>query len=206
MSDSLSVRDHWNTVYATKNWRSVSWYLPHLDASLALIARLELPQRARVIDVGGGASTFVDDLLERYRMTVLDLSSTALDLAHRRLGSRAEAVEWRVGNILEAALPATAYDLWHDRAVLHFLTDASDALRYAEAAAHALRPGGHLVVAGFAPDGPARCSGLPVARRSLAQLVDLFDGHFDLRTSEALRHQTPDGSQQAFLLGHWQRR
>ena len=121
-----------------------------------------------MIDVGGGASTLVDDLLARgvMRVTVLDLSAQALAVARERLGARADAVAWLAADLLEAPLPEAGFDLWHDRAVLHFLVDADAAARYARQAAHAIAPGGHAVIGGFAPDGPERCSGLTVARRS----------------------------------------
>lgn len=156
---------HWQNIYRTKRADSVSWYRRHLDVSLELLTEAGISAASRVIDVGGGASTLIDDLLDRglCDVSVLDVSEQALAVAQRRLGERAKLVKWYAGDVLEIALPSGAFDFWHDRAVLHFLTDASDARRYAQSAANAVVIGGHAVIAGFAPDGPERCSGLSVS-------------------------------------------
>lgn len=191
---------HWRQVYRTKSTDAVSWYRPHLDVSLELLDLAGLSAGSRLIDVGGGASTLVDDLLARglRDITVLDVSGQALALARQRLGDRQAGVTWIAADVLTVALPGQAYDLWHDRAVLHFLTDPADATRYAAQAARAVRAGGHAVVAGFAPDGPERCSGLPVARRSAEDIAAILAPSFRLLAQRAETHVTPGGSEQKF--------
>lgn len=191
---------HWQKVYAEKSADAVSWYRPHLDTSLRLLERAGLDARSRLIDVGGGASTLVDDLLARglTAITVLDIAESALDAARQRLGERAAAVTWLAGDVTRVDLPASAYDLWHDRAVLHFLVDPADAAAYVAQVRHALVPGGHAVIGCFASDGPERCSGLPVARRDAADIAALFGSGFELLRGERELHATPWGTPQSF--------
>ncbi len=191
---------HWEGVYLTKASDSVSWFRPHLDRSLALLGQAGLSPASRVIDVGGGAATLVDDLLAMglREVTVLDLSSRALAVARERLGARGVSVHWRVGDILTAALPEAGYDLWHDRAVLHFLTEPEAAAGYAAQAARAVRPGGFAVIGGFAPDGPERCSGLVVARRSADDIAALMGPAFRCVAMRREQHTTPGGLPQSF--------
>ncbi len=193
-------RTHWQRVYETKSAQAVSWYRPHLEVSLELLAAAGLSAGSRVIDIGGGASTLVDDLLERgvREITVLDISEQALAIARQRLGARARLVHWLCGDVLEVALPPGGFDLWHDRAVLHFLTDPSDARRYAQRVEASLAPGAHAVIAGFAPDGPERCSGLPVVRRGAQDIAALFAPALALVQSRTERHRTPAGTEQSF--------
>lgn len=192
---------HWQNVYETKRADSVSWYQPHLRLSLQLLVEAGLTASSRLIDVGGGASTLVDDLLKGglCHVSVLDVSDEALTLARRRLGEREKLVRWYVGDVLELALPPEGFDFWHDRAVLHFLSDPVDADRYVQIAAKTLTAGGHAVIAGFAPDGPERCSGLPVARRSAADIAALFAPTFTLVQERIERHCTPSGREQSFV-------
>jgi ubiquinone/menaquinone biosynthesis C-methylase UbiE len=191
---------HWQDVYRTKAADRVSWYRPHLDVSLELLELAGLRADIRLIDVGGGASTLVDDLLARglRRITVLDVSAEALAIARRRLGGPASMVTWIACDVLRAELPDAAYDLWHDRAVLHFLTDPADASAYAARAARAVKPGGYAVIGGFAPDGPERCSGLPVARRSAGDIAAMLGPSFTLAAERAEMHPTPAGAAQSF--------
>lgn len=197
----MENQDHWEHVYRTKPSHGVSWYRPHLELSLELLRGAGLGPQSRVIDVGGGASTLVDDLLAAHvaQVTVLDLAASALEVARHRLGARATAVDWRVGDVTTAPLPPAHYSHWHDRAVLHFLTDPEAARRYAAQAAHALAPGGHAIIGGFAPDGPERCSGLVVARRSAQDVAALLGPAFTLVEERRERHHTPAGSEQAFV-------
>lgn len=201
-------RMHWQNVYRTKRADSVSWFRPHLEVSLELLTGSGLSAHSRVIDIGAGASTFVDDLLDRglREVSVLDVSQEALAVARQRLGERANAVKWYVGDVLEVALPAGGFDFWHDRAVLHFLTAPADATRYVQAAASAVAIGGYAVIAGFAPDGPQRCSGLPVVRRSTEDVAALFAPAFALVQTRAERHRTPAGSDQSFAYAFLRRR
>lgn len=197
----MESQDHWEHVYRTKPSHGVSWYRPHLELSLELLRGAGLGAHSRVIDVGGGASTLADDLLAWpvAQVTVLDLAATALDVARHRLGARAAQVDWRVGDITTAALPPAHYTHWHDRAVLHFLTEPDAARGYAAQAAYTVAPGGHAIIGGFAPDGPERCSGLVVARRSAQDIADLLGPAFTLLEARHERHHTPGGSEQAFV-------
>lgn len=199
--DAAGPRAHWEAVYTHKPAESVSWFRPHLETSLELLGRAGLGPGSRVIDVGGGASTLVDDLLARgvAEVTVLDLSAQALDVARRRLGDRARSVRWVASDLLVADLPLAGYDLWHDRAVLHFLVDSADAARYAAVAARAIRPSGSAVIGGFAPDGPEKCSGLPVARRSAEDIAALLGPAFQLVEQHVEQHVTPAGNRQSFV-------
>jgi len=203
MTTSDERRSHWQNVYRTRRADSVSWYRPHLEVSLELLAQAGLSVGSRLIDVGGGASTLVDDLLDRglRNVSVLDVSEEALACARHRLGERAEAVTWYTGDVLEIALPPGGFDFWHDRAALHFLTTPADATRYAQAAAHAVAAGGYAVIGGFAPDGPQRCSGLPVARRSPQDIAALLSPAFVPVQTRAERHRTPGGADQSFAYG-----
>jgi SAM-dependent methyltransferase len=194
----MNDQNHWNQAYLTQEPTEVSWYQSHPETSLKLIARF-CDQSARIVDVGGGASNLVDALLDRGhpRPIVLDISAAALEHAKRRLGPRSDLVEWIVGDVTEmAALPAV--DLWHDRAVLHFFTEPSAQQAYARLAARTVRPGGHAIIATFAPDGPARCSGLPVQRHDGRSVALLLGSEFELLEEERLVHRTPTGAEQRF--------
>lgn len=197
---------HWNRVYDTKAPEAVSWFQRSPERSLEHIRKLAAPS-ASVIDVGGGASRLVDALLEAgfERPIVLDVSASALTHAQRRLGSRANLVEWVVADVTRApTLPAV--DLWHDRAVLHFLTDPADQGAYSDLAARTVRAGGHLVIATFAVDGPERCSGLPVQRHDGVSLRRLLGGDFELAEEEREAHVTPGGTEQRFFWSVFRRR
>lgn len=192
---------HWNRAYASRPMQRLGWYRPLLERSLAWIGSLALPKDAPIIDVGGGASTLVDELLEAgYQdVTVLDIAETALALAKERLGARAAQAQWRVGDVTTVDLPAAGYALWHDRAVFHFLIDADDRARYRAALVRSLCPGGHVVIGTFAPDAPPRCSGLPVERYDRDRLVDELGHDFVLEESVKEMHVTPGGVEQNYL-------
>ncbi len=199
---------HWQNVYKTKPAHAVSWYRPHLDVSLELLSAAGMSVDSRIIDIGGGASTLVDDLLALglRQVSVLDISKKALEVTRERLGDRSHGIAWYVGDVLEVELPPRSFDLWHDRAVLHFLTDPDDAVRYASVAAAAVATGGHAVIGGFAPDGPERCSGLPVTRRSAEDIAALLAPQFDLLARRSERHRTPSGAEQSFVYALLKRR
>ena len=194
-------KSHWETVYRTKRPTDVSWYQREPTVSLELIRRGAPDTSARIIDVGGGASTLVDSLLRAgySNVFVLDLSATALAETRTRLGDRASRVQWLEGDVLSGTLPEAAFDLWHDRALFHFLTNAGDRAAYVAQVRRAVRPGGYVLVATFAEDGPLRCSGLPVVRYSAETLCDEFDGGFELIDSVREQHVTPGGSTQSFI-------
>jgi len=194
-------REHWDHVYETKRPDAVSWYRKHLDTSLRLIERSALGLDAAIIDVGGGESTLVDDLLDRgYRnVTVLDISDTALRVTRERLGDRASLVQWLEADVARTELPVHAYDVWHDRAVFHFLTEAADRVAYVRNVARAVKPGGLVIVATFGPEGPLQCSGLPVVRYDADRLHDEFGARFELEEHLTEIHETPLGNRQQFV-------
>jgi len=197
----MDVKSHWEKVYATKAPESVSWYRAHLETSLALIERVLPAHSASIIDIGGGESTMVDDLLLRgYKnLTVLDVSQTAIEVTRKRLGSAADQVRWLVGDIVEIELKPHAYDLWHDRAVFHFLTTPEQRRAYVRQVTRAVKPGGHVAVSTFGPEGPMKCSGLEVMRYDAESLHSEFGGQFRLVESSKELHQTPFGTTQQFL-------
>ncbi len=189
---------HWDNAYA-KGATTRSWYQPEATESLEFIASTSVPTSASIVDVGGGASTLVDGLLERGHtdLTVIDLSTEGLDIAKARLGDRAHAVTWEAADVLRWQ-PDRTFDLWHDRAVLHFLVADEDRAAYAAKAASLIAPGGWITIGGFAPDGPTSCSGLPVRGASSQQLADLFAPAFTAVTTAPVTHTTPSGNDQSF--------
>jgi ubiquinone/menaquinone biosynthesis C-methylase UbiE len=197
----MEMKSHWEHVYGSKPSDSVSWYQPHALRSLELIRRVALDLGASILDVGGGASTLVDDLLDAgmRRMSVLDISAAALQVARRRLGPRAAAVQWIEGDITSVELAPASVDVWHDRAVFHFLTEPEDRAAYVRQVRRAVRPGGHVIVAAFSPDGPPKCSGLPVVRYAPDALHAQFGDAFELVRHEVEDHRTPAGAVQHFV-------
>ena len=196
-----NAKTHWDKVYRTKPPDTVSWYRAHLEHSLELIGRVAPDLSAAIIDVGGGESTLVDDLLAKgYRnITVLDISPTAIEVARKRLGELARQVTWLAADVTQAELPPRRYDVWHDRAVFHFLTAADQRAAYVRRVAESMKPGGHVIVATFGPEGPEKCSGLDVVRYDADSLHDEFGAHFRLMESATELHQTPFGTTQQFL-------
>jgi 2-polyprenyl-3-methyl-5-hydroxy-6-metoxy-1,4-benzoquinol methylase len=197
----MQSKEHWEKVYSTKAATQVSWFQEHAAMSLQLIARQNVPLSAAIIDVGGGASTLVDDLLDGgYRhLTVLDLSGAAIATAKSRLGERASLVQWREANVLEESLPSHSFDVWHDRAVFHFLTTEKERQAYVAQVLRAVKPGGLVIVATFAEDGPTQCSGLPVMRYAANDLHAQFGAPFELLGHEKELHMTPGGNEQKFV-------
>ncbi len=199
-------RAHWEGIYEAREPTTLSWHQATPDASLALIEATGLGPDAAVLDVGGGASRLVDALLARGHrdVTVLDLAEAALARARARLGPRALEVTWLRADVTEVALERT-FDLWHDRAVFHFLTDPEERARYRARLCAAIPAGGHVIVATFALDGPARCSGLPVERYSPEGLTDALGPGLLLRESRAELHLTPAGVEQRFVYCRFER-
>lgn len=194
----VDSRTHWNQVYSTKSPNEVSWYQPSPVRSLEFIRRLANPS-ARIVDVGGGASLLVDALLDLGypRPAVLDISASALDHAKRRLGPRAAWVDWIEGDVTKEP-PLPPVDVWHDRAVLHFLTDPAARQAYARLAARTVKTGGHALIATFALDGPERCSGLPVCRHDGRSVSALLGSDFELLEEQREIHRTPADVEQRF--------
>jgi SAM-dependent methyltransferase len=197
----MDAQEHWENVYQNKDSRSVSWYADHVESSLARIRSLGLQPDARILDLGGGASTLVDDLLKLgySGISVLDISPTALSIAKTRLGERASEVNWIAANALEHDFGSAAYDLWHDRAVFHFLTAPSDRQLYRDKASKAMKPGGFLFLNVFADDGPEKCSGLVISRHTERDLEEFFGEAFDPVMHDRFVHKTPAGSDQRFV-------
>lgn len=198
----MDPRSHWDAVYLATPPSEVSWFQPTATRSLALIRRVASNLDTPIIDVGGGASTLVDDLLKASYddVTVLDLSGVALATAQARLGpSAGRRVQWIEADVRTAPLPRAKYGVWHDRAVFHFLTEAADREAYVAQVRRAVRPGGYVLVSTFALNGPQRCSGLEVSRYSPAGLHAEFGAGFRLVAAEEEEHHTPSGVLQAFI-------
>jgi SAM-dependent methyltransferase len=197
----MDTQEYWERVYESRGPEKVSWFRPHLDTSLRLIERAAASLSASIIDVGGGASTLVDDLLARgYRnVTVLDISHTALDATRKRLGPLSGNVHWLVDDITRADLTDQAFEVWHDRAAFHFLTSREERQEYVRRVAAAVKPGGRVIVGTFGPAGPDRCSGLDVARYDIPSLHREFGARFRLVASSEELHGTPSGTTQQFL-------
>jgi SAM-dependent methyltransferase len=200
----MDTQTHWDKIYTEKAPDQVSWYRPHLEASLALIEQTGAGPSASIIDVGAGESTLVDDLLARgySNLTVLDISQAAIAASRKRLGDAAERVRWLVADITQAELEPSAYDVWHDRAVFHFLTAAADRIAYVRQLVRSVRRGGHVIVSAFGPEGPTRCSGLEVVRYDAESLHAEFGANFRLISSSRHLHETPFGTTQQFLYCH----
>jgi 2-polyprenyl-3-methyl-5-hydroxy-6-metoxy-1,4-benzoquinol methylase len=196
-----NAQEHWEHVYSTTAPDRVSWYSPHLNASLALIERTTVSRSASIIDVGGGESTLVDDLLVRgyENLTVLDISKTAIDACMERLGDQARQVRWLTADITQVQLQSSQFDVWHDRAVFHFLTADQDRVAYVRQVVQSIKVGGHVIVGTFGPDGPTRCSGLDVVRYDADSLHHEFGRRFRLLESTNQLHHTPFGTVQQFL-------
>jgi SAM-dependent methyltransferase len=197
----MQTADHWESVYRNKSFDSVSWYAPHLGDSIRLIEKLCPDKTAAIVDIGGGESTLVDDLLQRHYLdvSVLDISATAIDFTKHRLGSKAQQVGWHVGDITQYDFGSKQFDLWHDRAVFHFLTDTSARQNYVELVRRSVKLGGYVLMATFGPNGPLQCSGLDVVRYTDEQLHHEFGAGFELLGSELDQHNTPMGTSQQFL-------
>lgn len=197
----MQRKAHWEEVYQSKAPDAVSWYQPHARLSLAFIREVAASHEAAILDVGGGASRLVDDLLAAGfgNLSVLDLSGAALARSRERLGPSASGVEWLEADVLEVQLPRAGVDVWHDRAVFHFLTSADDQRRYVEQVRHTVKPGGYVVIATFAEDGPTHCSGLEVRRYSPESLQATFGSCLELLRSSRETHVTPAGKEQAFV-------
>jgi len=197
----MNVEAHWETVFRTKAPDAVSWYRPHLEVSLDLITRRAPERSASIVDVGAGESTLVDDLLSAgyEEITILDVSKTAIEATRTRLGPAAERVRWIVGDVNQVSLPQQAFDVWHDRAVFHFLVDPGQRQAYVRSVLSAVRPGGHVIVSTFGPGGPTKCSGLDVMRYDAEALHREFGKRFRIEESSKELHHTPWGTAQQFV-------
>lgn len=203
----MQPKEHWENVYTTKSTNAVSWFQEHAALSLQFIKSSTPHTGAAIIDVGGGASTLVDDLISAHYsdISVLDISAAALEVAQKRLEQKSSSVRWIVGDITSVALPENHYDLWHDRAVFHFLIDEKDRQHYVAQLTKALKPGGQLIIATFAERGPQHCSNLPVVRYSPEGLQKEFGDAFKLQEHTFETHVTPFETQQEFVYCRFSR-
>lgn len=201
----MQKKEHWETVYSMKASDSVSWFQAHAETSLNFIKKLNLEKNAPIIDVGGGASTLVDDLLKNSysRVSVLDLSGAALETAKNRIGSDSLSVEWFEADVTELQFPKHLFEVWHDRAVFHFLTKPEERSAYIKNLMHSVKPHGHVIISTFAEDGPTQCSGLPVMRYSAEALHAEFGENFLLKEQLREIHNTPFGTTQKFVFCHF---
>jgi 2-polyprenyl-3-methyl-5-hydroxy-6-metoxy-1,4-benzoquinol methylase len=196
---------HWENVYSTKQTTEVSWFEAEPTTALSLLEHM-LPQGGKIIDVGGGASFLVDRLVAKgnWDVTVLDISSTAIEHSKRRLGDAESKVSWICADITETK-QLKSYDVWHDRTVFHFLTNPIDRQAYLDRLNESLSRGGYFIVATFAPDGPEKCSGLPVCRYSPEELEATLGCAFRIVTSSHHNHLTPSAKTQRFTLAVFQK-
>ncbi len=201
-ADNADTRQHWETVYASQPVEKLDWYVPHLTESLQLIESAAPDKAATIIDVGAGAATLAEDLLLRgYRsISILDISARALDQTRRRLEDTASSFEWIAGDILESVFPEQTFDIWHDRALFHFLTTEAQRDAYVRRAVNALKPGGHIVIGVFGTDGPLKCSGLEVMNYSTESLLAAFGPTVELHRVQKNLHVTPSGIHQPYLF------
>jgi 2-polyprenyl-3-methyl-5-hydroxy-6-metoxy-1,4-benzoquinol methylase len=197
----MSLKTHWEHIHQTKTPTQVSWYQEHSLQSLEFIANTGIDKAGQIIDIGGGISTLVDDLLHSgyQHITVLDISASALNTAQQRMGASAKKITWVEADVTQAGLPYQFYDVWHDRAVFHFLIEPDDRSSYVNVVKAAVKPGGHVIVATFASDGPENCSGLQVARYRPESLHHEFGEGFELVDSANETHHTPFGTEQKFI-------
>ena len=200
-------KDHWEEIYGEKASTEVSWYQEVPEASLSFLSDTGASKGDAIIDIGGGASTFVDHLLDAGFMdiTVLDLADQGLEQSRKRLGNRAQTVNWIVADVTQFD-PQRKFHVWHDRAVLHFLTEPADRARYVETLKRVLDAGGHVIISTFGPDGPLKCSGLEIRRYTVERLQELLGPEFELQEHSLEDHHTPMLSTQQFLYSRWVRR
>jgi SAM-dependent methyltransferase len=198
----MDARSHWEQVHATKDPRQVSWFRPHIERSLELIELAAPDQQASILDVGAGQSTLVDDLLGLgyEHITVLEISPTALNGLKERVGKPGGVIRWICGDVTKTELPEASFDVWHDRAVFHFLTEARKRRAYVERVKKALKPGGSVIVSTFGPSGPERCSGLATMRYDASSLGSELGDRFRLVESSLELHVTPSAAEQQFLF------
>ncbi len=201
----MDKKAHWEQVYGSKAQDAVSWYAPHLETSLKLIHQAEVNKNAAIIDIGGGESTLVDDLItEGYQnISVLDISQKAIDVSKERIGNPANKVDWHCSDITQATLPQNYFDVWHDRAVFHFLIEEAQRVKYVEQVKRSVKHGGCVIVSTFGPEGPEQCSGLDVVRYDTDNLHEQFGKSFKLIDSFKEIHKTPMGTTQQFLYSFY---
>jgi 2-polyprenyl-3-methyl-5-hydroxy-6-metoxy-1,4-benzoquinol methylase len=197
----MDKKAHWEQVYGSKAPDAVSWYAPHLETSLKLIHQAKVNKNAAIIDIGGGESTLVDDLItEGYQnISVLDISQKAIDVSKERIGNPANKVDWHCSDITQATLPQNYFDVWHDRAVFHFLTEEAQRVKYVEQVKRSVKKGGHVIMSTFGPKGPEKCSELDVVRYDTENLHEQLGNSFEMISNSIEIHRTPTNISQQFI-------
>ena len=197
----MERKEHWDNVFSTKQEKEVSWYQESPETSLYFVAKLKIPKDAKIIDIGGGDSYLIDNLLELgyTNLTLLDISSKAIERIKNRLGVNAAKVTFIVSDVLEFK-PDSTFDFWHDRASFHFLTEKKQIAIYAKLVASAITKNGNFVLGTFSENGPKKCSGLEITQYDELKLKGLFEKDFDLLESFTLDHQTPFDTVQNFIF------
>jgi 2-polyprenyl-3-methyl-5-hydroxy-6-metoxy-1,4-benzoquinol methylase len=199
VTSKTGSKRHWEVIYERSPVDDLGWYRPHLKVSLRLIASGGPVAGRRILDVGGGASTLADDLLDLGAViTVLDISPKALEVAQERLGQRASEISWMSESILTASIPGPKFDIWHDRAVFHFLTEEADRRRYLAFLRSGLKPGGYVIIGTFSHQAPPKCSGLGVCRYSADELAAEMGAGFEVEETAKDDHVTPGGVSQPY--------
>ena len=203
----MEKKAHWEHIYITKDSAEVSWFKPHLAVSLQMILGLGAQKNDSIIDIGGGASTLVDDLLKEgfQEIAVLDISKKALEVSQKRLGPLSKKIQWIEGDVTQAKLPEQHYGIWHDRAVFHFLTSLEERRSYIHLLERSLKSMGHVIMATFSLEGPPKCSGLEIVRYSPESLQLELGKRFKLVKSFCENHKTPLDTTQEFIYGHFQK-
>lgn len=198
----MDKKTHWETIYQTKELENVSWYQPKPQTSIDLIEKAARSSEDAIIDIGGGDSFLAEHLLDLgfTNITVLDISSAAIERAKVRMGERASRVKWIVSDIL-AFHPTEKYAIWHDRAAFHFINQAEEIEQYVEKASASLRTNGELIIGTFSVDGPLKCSGIDITQYSERSLEKTFDPHFRLESTLRVDHPTPFDTVQNFVFG-----
>lgn len=200
-------KEHWENVFATKQETEVSWYQKQPKTSVDLIEKLNLSKEAKIIDVGGGDSYLIDNLLELgyTNLHLLDISSKAIERIKNRLGVKSENVTFIVSDILDFK-PEIKFDVWHDRASFHFFTDENDIQKYSNLVANSIASNGNLIIGTFSENGPLKCSGLPISQYNELKMKAVFENDFDLIESFTEDHQTPFDTTQNFIFCTFKKR
>ena len=199
--EDFDRKKHWEKIYQTKELKEVSWFQPTPETSLDLIKKTEILKTSKIIDVGGGDSFLVDNLLDLgYQdITVLDISDSAIDRAKKRLGERAKLVKWIVTDITDFN-PSEKYDCWHDRAAFHFLTDEKEITQYVKTVSECINKDGNLIIGTFSDKGPEKCSGIPIKQYTENRLENQFSDTFQKIECDTIDHQTPFDTIQNFIF------
>lgn len=200
-------KEHWEKVFSTKLETEVSWFQKKPETSIQLIQACKLPKDAKIIDIGGGDSYLIDNLIELgyTNLYLLDISESAINRSKNRLGDNADKVTFIVSDVL-GFVPTEKFDAWHDRASFHFLTNEEDILKYKTIVSNALSTNGNFVLGTFSIEGPLKCSGLDISQYSVESILDLFEEEFEMENCFTEDHETPFGTNQNFIFSHFKKK